>query len=129
MSFTSSTTKTAVLRRVRRQPEFEVVPEHAIRLFEHVIEQTETEAIMAHPHDIWARVQYWKDAIMARVAPHLRGVIAVYFHEYVAATMRGDAAEFDSDVDVYGFSQRPYNPQAEDIARRDAYLACTASLT
>jgi hypothetical protein len=121
-----SATKKAILIRAARKPSFSVVPEHAIKLFDRVIEQTSAEAIAAHPDDKWGQIEFWKDEILARVLPKLRGIVTVYYHEYIASLLRGDEAEIDADL--YGFENRGYNPNAEAIAQRDAYLACTASL-
>lgn len=122
-------TKQAIQTRVARRPQFSVVPDRAIRLIEDVIEREDHEARRRHPDDFWARVEYWKGEILQQVIPALRGQLAVYFHEYIAATLRGDSVEaVAEDDDPWGFSSRPYNPAAEAIAQRDAYLACTASL-
>lgn len=117
-------TKSAILVRARRQPEFEVVPEHALRMFDHVIEQTESEAMTAHPTDEWARIEFWKREILSRVSNRLRGLVAVQYHEYIAALLRG---RDDDGDDPYGFGGRPYNPNAEAVAQRDAYLASVAT--
>lgn len=121
-------TRQAVLGRVHKRPEFAVVPEHAIKLFDRVIEQTETEALRQFPDDEWGRIQFWKEEVMELTLPKLRGVIAGYFHEYVAALMRNDLLDIEPVSDEFGFNGRAYNPHAEAIAQRDAYLACTASL-
>ena len=114
-------TKKAVLLRVARIPTFAVVPEHAIKLFDRVIEETEADAYREHPEDRWARVQFWKEEILSRVAPTLRGLVAVQFHEYIAALDRGN------DSDPYGFDNvPPYG--GEPRAQHDAYMACCASL-
>jgi hypothetical protein len=123
----TATTKQAILGRVRRRPEFAVVPEHAIKLFDRVVEQRETEALRLYPDDMWERVQYWKEAVLDVTLPSLRGVIAGYYHEYIAALMRNDVLDIEAD-DQFGFNDRLYNPHAELVAQRDAYLACTASL-
>lgn len=120
-------TKQAILGRVFKRPEFSVVPEHAIKLFDRVIEQNEAEGLRLFPDDEWERIQYWKEEIMEVTLPKLRGVIAGYYHEYIAALMRNDVLSVTTD-DEFGFTGRPYNPHAEAIAQRDAYLACTASL-
>lgn len=120
-------TKQAILGRVFKRPEFSVVPEHAIKLFDRVIEQNEAEGLRLFPDDEWGRIQYWKEEIMELTLPKLRGVIAGYYHEYIAALMRNDVLSVTTD-DEFGFNSRPYNPHAEAIAQRDAYLACTASL-
>lgn len=118
-------TKKAVQIRVAKRPIFAVVPEHAISLFDRVIEETEAEALRQHPNDVWGRVDFWKGEILKRVALPLRGLVAVQYHEYVAALMRGD--EGDGADDPYGFGRRPpYGGEAR--AQRDAYMACCASL-
>lgn len=118
-------TKTSILARVARKPKFTVVPEHAQRMFDKIIGETEADAIKEHPGDVWGQIEFWKEKILARVAPTLRGIVAVYFHEYMACLLRNEESD---DDDPYGFSGRPYNPQAEVIAQRDAYLASVASL-
>lgn len=129
MSFAA--TKQAVLGRVRRRPEFELVPEHMVKLFDRVIEQNESEALrrfpdkLANPDAVWERIQFWKEEVLDVTLPELRGVIAGWYHEYHAAMRRGDDLEL---ADPYGFTSRPYNPYAEGVAQRDAYLAVTASL-
>jgi hypothetical protein len=120
-------TKQAILVRAARKPSFEVVPEHAIHMFDHIIEMNSTAAVTAHPDDYWGQVTFFKAAILEDTAPTLRGIISVYFHEYIASLLRGEMAEIDSD-DPYGFQSRPHNPNAEAIAQRDAYMACSASL-
>lgn len=121
-------TKQAILSRVFRRPEFSVVPEHAIKLFDRVIEQNEAEGLRKFPKDEWGRIQFWKEEIMKVTLPQLRGVIAVYYHEYMAALRRNESLAVVPGDDEFGFMSRPYNPHAEAIAQRDAYLACTASL-
>lgn len=121
-----SETKKAILLRSARRPSFVVVPEHAIKMFDRVIEQNAAEAVAAHPGDRWGQIEFWKEAILERVLPKLRGIVSVYYHEYIASLLRGDEAEIGDDP--YGFESREYNPHAEAIAQRDAYMACTASL-
>lgn len=112
-------TKDAILLRITRRPNFAVVPEHAIKLFDRIMERDEAEALRAHPNDEWAQIEFWKERILESVASNVRGVIAVYYHEYIAAIKRND--------DPYGFNNLPpYGGEAR--AQRDAYLACTASL-
>jgi hypothetical protein len=118
-------TRNAVLARVPRRPVFGIVPEHAQKLFDRVIEETEAVAVAAHPDDVWGRIEFWKEEILSRVSPVLRGLVAVQYHEYVAALMRGDDA--DGAADPFGFGSRPpYGGEAR--AQRDAYMACCASL-
>lgn len=116
-------TKQAVLLRVSRRPSFEVVPEHAIALFDKIIEENEGEALAKFGDDQWQRIAYLKDLVLETVLPSLRGMIAGQFHEYIAALLRNESVE----VDLYGFDNVPsYGGEAR--AQRDAYLACTASL-
>jgi hypothetical protein len=111
-------TKQAIKVRIAARPQFAVVPEHAIKLFDKVIEETEVEAFAQHT-GFWARVDFWKNEVLRRVTPSLRGLVAVQFHEYIAALARGD--------DPYGFETAPsYGGEAR--AQHDAYVACTASL-
>ena len=121
-----SETKKSILLRATASPSFAVVPEHAIKMFDRVIEQTSADAVAAHPDDRWGQIEFWKGAILDRVLPKLRGIVAVYYHEYIASLLRGEEAVLDDDP--YGFEDRGYNPNAEAIAQRDAYMACTASL-
>jgi hypothetical protein len=116
-------TKQAILLRVSRRPSFEIVPAHAIALFDHIIERDESEAVTECGDDSWARIYFFKERVLAATASDLRGQIAGQFHEYIAALMRNDGVE----VDPYGFDNVP-NYGGEARAQRDAYLACTASL-
>lgn len=119
-----SETKKAIILRAANRPSFTVVPEHAIKMFDRVIEQTSAEAIATHPDDKWGQIEFWKEAILDRVLPRLRGIVAVYYHEYIASLMRGDG---NVETDQYGFDDiPPYGGEAR--AQRDAYMACTASL-
>lgn len=122
-----SETKRAILRRAASRPSFTVVPEHAIKMFDRIIEQTSAEAISTHPDDRWGQIEFWKGKILGRVLPSLRGIVAVQYHEYIASLLRGEEAEISDDL--YGFDDRPYNPNAEAIAQRDAYMACIASIS
>lgn len=118
-----STTKKMILDRVNRLTPESVVPERAIRLIEKVMEDNAIEAAKKKTH--WERVEFFKERLMEIVAPQFRGLLAVAYHEYQACLMRGEDATFESDSD---FFDRPYNPYAEGIAQRDAYVACCASL-
>jgi hypothetical protein len=119
-----SETKKAILIRTAHTPVFEVVPEHVIKMFDHVIEQTSADAIIAHPDDKWGQIEFWKSEILSRVLPKLRGQVAGFFHEYIAATLRGDDG---LNMDPYGFDAvPPYG--GESRAQYDAYMACSASL-
>lgn len=119
-----SETKKAILLRTAHNPVFEVVPEHVIKMFDHVIEQTSPDAVAAHPDDKWGQIEFWKGEILSRVLPKVRGVVAGYYHEYIASLLRGDAG---FELDPYGFDDvPPYGGEAR--AQRDAYMACCASL-
>lgn len=111
-------TKKSILHRIDARPEFAIVPDHARMLFDRVMAETEMEALANWPKDeqVWDRVQFWKDEILSKVSPALRGLVAVQFHEYVAVTMRNDESPV---VPSYGGEAR---------AQRDAYMACCASL-
>lgn len=118
-------TKNAIIFRSENQPQFAVVPEHAIKLFDYVIEETEVDAFKASPDDVWGRVAFWKKEILSRVAPRLRGLVATQYHEYIATLRRNDDGGLFSSP--FGFDNvPPYGGEAR--AQRDAYLACTASL-
>lgn len=115
-------TKNAIKVRIANRPQFAVVPQHAIALFDKVMEETEVEAFQKHK-GFWARVDFWKGEVLRRVSPTLRGLVAVQFHEYIAALARGG----DAVPDPYGFDNvPPYGGEAR--AQHDAYVACTASL-
>ena len=116
-------TKDAILLRVAHRPEFTVVPEHAIKLFDHMIEEHEGEALAKFGDDLWARIAFIKERVLEAVVPRLRGMIAGQFHEYVAALLRNDNVE----LDPYGFDNVPaYGGEAR--AQYDAHMACCASL-
>jgi hypothetical protein len=119
-----SATKKAILLRSAHTPTFAVVPEHAIKMFDRVIEETSAEAIKEHPGDKWGQIEFWKKEILSRVLPKLRGIVTVYYHEYIAAIQRGDGG---LEMDPYGFDDMPpYGGEAR--AQHDAYMACSASL-
>ena len=118
-------TKTAVQARIAGDTaNIEIVPEHAQVLFDRVIGETEAEALRLYPEDIWSRIQFWKEQILASVAPDFRGRIAAMYHEYIARTISAD------DLDPYGFEEVMRNPNllAERVAQQHAYDACCASL-
>jgi hypothetical protein len=117
-------TKKAIIGRIHRSTRATPVPEHVIRLFDHVIEETHVEAFLAHPTDKWERIEFWKEEILARIAEPFRGLVAIQYHEYMAAIERGNE---ESDEELLT-ALRPSNPCAEAIAQRDAYLACCAAV-
>jgi hypothetical protein len=115
-------TRKSIIGRIQKTPSFAIVPEHAIKLFDRVIEENEVEALRKHPNNEWERIQFWKDCVMDSVLPRLRGLVAVQYHEYIASLMRGGDACVVDDT-----PPRPsYGGEAR--AQRDAYLACCASL-
>lgn len=115
-------TKNAIKVRIAARPQFAVVPQHAIALFDKVMEETEVEAFQNHK-GFWGRIDFWKSEVLRRVTPTLRGLIAVQFHEYIAALARGG----DMITDPHGFDNVP-NYGGEVRAQHDAYVACCASL-
>jgi hypothetical protein len=96
-----------------------VVPEHAVKLFDKVVEETEAEALRLYPNDLWARIDFWKEAILDKTPPNHRGMIAVQVHEYFAALLRNEDEDLTVDIPSYGGEAR---------AQHDAYMACCASL-
>jgi hypothetical protein len=114
-----SETKKSILFRLNRTPAFEVVPAHAITLFDKVMAETEAEATRLHPKDKWGRIEFWKGEILSRIAPSLRGMVAGQFHEYIAALERNDEDSGLMPIPSYGGEAR---------AQHDAYMACCASL-
>jgi hypothetical protein len=121
---TVENTKSAIVGRIHRDTVSVPVAEHAIKFFDYVISEVEADAMAAHPKDKWARVNYWKKEILSRVADNWRGLVAIQFHEYMAALERGDEETTESLLSAL----RPSNPFAEQIALRDAHLATSASL-
>jgi hypothetical protein len=115
-----SDTKKSILFRVTKAPSFEIVPEHAIALFDKVISETEAEAMRLHPKSYWDRVEFWKREILDAVAAPLRGLVAVQVHEYFAALLRNEEEDLTVDIPSYGGEAR---------AQHDAYMACCASLS
>jgi hypothetical protein len=126
----TTTTKKMILDRVNRQTATTVVPERAIKLIDKIMEDHAVEAGRKWPSDYWARVEFFKQKVLDSVMPQFRGMMAVAFHEYTACLLRGEDAEIESDAEFFGgFDDRPYNPYAEGVAQRDAYMACIASLS
>lgn len=119
-------TWTAIQGRASRSPKFQVLPDEAMALIEAVIMRNHDEAFDNWPSfstsDKKCRVHFWKQRILAAVEQDKRGLYAVYFHEYVAATDRGTYAEPEDDyerIPSYGGHAR---------AAHDAWVACTASI-
>jgi len=143
-----------VVARIAKRPVFQVVPEEAMNTIESVIMVNEDEAWDRWPSnhfdehgepddeknhaDKQCRVQFWKQCVLAAVVDFADeddkdlnvGLWAVYFHEYIAASMRGADAAYDVDEDVADirYTRASVSP---DIARRalhDAYATCAAGL-
>lgn len=144
----------AVEARIEKRPVFQVVPEEAMNTIESVIMVNEDEAWDRWPsnhldeqgepdaeknrEDQKCRVQFWKQCVLEAVVDFAVedgknlnvGLWAVYFHEYIAASMRGAEAALDIDEDVTDirYTRASVSP---DIARRalhDAYATCAAGL-
>jgi hypothetical protein len=132
----------SVTARIERRPVFQVVPEAAMNTIESVIMVNEDEAWDRWPTNSiehkQCRVQFWKQCVLEAVVDFAAedgkdlnvGLWAVYFHEYIAASMRGAEAAYDVDEDVMDiqYSRVSCSP---DIARRalhDAYATCRAGL-
>jgi hypothetical protein len=130
-----------VVARIAKRPVFQVVPEAAMDTIESVIAFNEEEAWDRWPTNSMehkqCRVQFWKQCLMETVIdfasavdedPNI-GLWAVYFHEYVAASLRGAEAVFEAeDVADIRYTRASVSP---DIARRalhDAYATCAAGL-
>jgi len=126
-----------VTARIERRPVFEVVPEEAMETIETIVAINEDKAWENWPtntaEDKAHRIQFWKQRVLRAVVdfaasagedPNV-GLWAVYFHEYVAANMRGAEAAMSDDIRYTRASVSP------DIARRalhDAYATCAAGL-
>jgi hypothetical protein len=131
----------AIDARIERRPVFQVVPEEAMNTIESVIMVNEDEAWDRWPSnhfdehgepddeknhaDKQCRVQFWKAAVLDAVPDNERGLWAVYFHEYIASTMRGDEAAIDEDIH---YSRSSVNSLTAAMALRDAYATCAAGL-
>lgn len=119
-------TWTAIHGRIAKVPQFQVLPQDAFETIEEIIMASHAEAFdhwdsYSEEHRKY-RAQFWKNRVLAAVEPEKRGLYAVYFHEYVAASTRGDAAEMEDEpmtIPSYGGHAR---------AAHDAYIACIVSL-
>jgi hypothetical protein len=120
--------------RISRRPVFQVVPDIAMLTIESVVLANEDEACRRWPtyhiggpaspsirHDARCRVQFAKEALLDAVPTESRGLFAVYFHEYIAASLRGDAPEF-----VY--LRRSSSPAIAQRALAEAYQTCAAGM-
>ena len=118
-----ATVKHAVARRLDGQikpSSVTIVEENAIRLFEDTMEATSR---VADKLPFWEAVAYLKAAVLKKTAASKRGRMAVLYHMWQAAMLRGFLADSDGNV-------RPLDvPNAERIAQAHAYLACSASLS
>jgi hypothetical protein len=132
MSDAVKATWTAITARIKARPETEVVPEAAMDYIDAVVTQSSDIAFERWPtnseEDRAHRAHFWKLCVLQSLRTDGRateaGVFAVYLHELIAATIRGDAAtgmddDFTVDIPNYGGHAR---------AAHDAYMACTASL-
>jgi hypothetical protein len=118
-----ATVKSAVAKRLDgaiKPSGVAIVEERAIRLFEDTMEATEEQA---EKLSFWEAVAFLKAAVLKKTAASKRGRMAVLFHVWQAAMMRGFLADEDGNV-------RPLDvPNAERVAQAHAYLACSASLS
>ena len=116
--------------RASRRPVFQVVPEMAMITIENVIEVHEDEAWDRFPKDQHCRVQLWKEALLDAVPENERGLWAVYFHEYIAASLRGSDAACDTaeDAEDIVYSRASVSPAIAQRALADAYETCSAGL-
>lgn len=120
-------TWTSIQGRMARHPVFQVLPEEAQETIENVIMLNHDEAFDRWPSFSLGhkkmRIQFWKDRVLDAVEVEKRGIFAVYFHEYIAASIRGEGASAEDDdvsaIPSYGGHAR---------AAHDAWVACTASL-
>lgn len=131
----------AIEARIARQPTFQVVPSVAMITIESVIMAGEDEAWDRWPSDHTldgdlpdaaknredqkCRVQFSKEALLDAVPTEERGLFAVYFHEYIASTLRSGDAAIDEDI-VY--SRISISPAVAQWALAEAYETCSAGL-
>ena len=118
-----ATVKHAVAKRldgVIKPSGVSIIEERAILLFEDTMEAT-ANAVAKLP--FWEQVAYLKQAVLKKTAKSKRGRMAVLYHVWQAAMLRGFLADEDGYV-------RPLDvPGAEARAQAHAYLACSASLS
>ena len=114
--------------RLAHRPTFQVVPNEALVTIENVITAHHDEAWDRFPTNQKSRVAFWKMALLDAVPTESRGLFAVYFHEYIAASLRGDAPEVDEDTDVIVYSRRSVSPAIAQRALAEAYATCSAGL-
>lgn len=118
-----ATVKQAVAKRLNGfiQPSsVSIVEDSAIRLFEDTMEATSEHAAKL---PFWEAIAFLKAAVLKKTAASKRGRMAVLYHVWQAAMMRGFLADEDGTV-------RPLDvPNAERVAQAHAYMACSASLS
>lgn len=127
--------------RISRSPVFQVVPTEAMITIESVIMAGEDEAwdrwpgqhlgdddlpdVEKNHADQKCRIHFAKEALLDAVPAESRGLMAVYFHEYIASTLRSADAAIDEDI-VY--SRVSVSPATAQRALAEAYAACSAGL-
>ena len=119
-------TWSAIVERIGRRPVFQVVPNEALVTIESVILANDDEAWDRFPASRKCRVQFWKEALLDAIPENERGLWAVYFHEYIASTLRRGYAAIDDDDVVY--FRRSSSPAIAQRALAEAYQTCAAGL-
>lgn len=136
----------AIEGRATRRPAHQIVPEEWLNTFEETIEQIESSpdaaferwpSLVDGSSDQKMRIEYWKMRILAAVTDkRMKGVIAGWYHEYTAATIRGyNATSADNEHNNDGTTYTEESDMeiavpsySESHIRCDAYAACAASL-
>jgi hypothetical protein len=122
----------AIEVRMSHSPTQEVVGEDALATIEEVVMERHDEAYDLYPtnsfEDRIQRIQFWKQAVIGASLPAKAGIMAVYFHEYVAASLRGQSAAPVPTVFTDDEPGRIPSYGGERRAQHDAWVACTASL-
>lgn len=114
--------KLAVVRRLHKQPpQFQIVPEKAIMLFEDTMRKSARG--LNRIEGFWARAEFIRRRVLKRTAAGLRGPMARWYSDYTAAMLRGEMATIDDDGAV-----RKVDDNIELSVRSAAYAACSASL-
>jgi hypothetical protein len=92
MTAAAKTRETIVARIDEITPDIQV-RDFEIRNIETVMEEVESEAHRLHPGGDddarWARIQFYKDELLARFAASLRPRLSAVYHQYIASTLRG----------------------------------------
>jgi hypothetical protein len=118
-----ATVKQAIAKRLNgdiKPSSVAIIAENAVRLFEDTMATTQATAAKL---PFWEQVAYLKAAVMKKTAKSKRGHMAVLYHVWQAAMLRGYLA------DENGYVQPLDVPNAERIAQAHAYMACSASLS